>query len=192
MAAACLHMGGSHSLEQFINGVARDIEDPETQMTVWQRDQLTRSPKPARPKNDRNCGSAPTCASRRSAPAPTTLRFSITSASPRWISAYGGEDERESITPSTTIFTGTRISPTRDFVYGRALAQTVGTSVMRLADAEVLPFEFVNLADTVGEYRRTSKSCWPTKQEEIREQNQELEEGVFTATTIPGGRQSRR
>ena len=27
-------MAGSHSLEQFINGVARDIEDPETRMTV--------------------------------------------------------------------------------------------------------------------------------------------------------------
>ena len=26
-----LNMNGSHSLEQFINGVARDIEDPETQ-----------------------------------------------------------------------------------------------------------------------------------------------------------------
>jgi N-acetylated-alpha-linked acidic dipeptidase len=40
-----LNMGGSHSLEQFVNGVARDIEDPETSsrgMTVWQRAQLTR------------------------------------------------------------------------------------------------------------------------------------------------------
>ena len=35
-------MGGSHRLEQFINGVARDIEDPETKMTVWQRLQLSR------------------------------------------------------------------------------------------------------------------------------------------------------
>ena len=39
--AGCLTMGGSHSLEQFINGVARDIEDPETKMTVWKRAQLT-------------------------------------------------------------------------------------------------------------------------------------------------------
>src|SRR4030081_859388 len=36
-----LSMGGSHSLEQFINGVARDIEDPETKMTVWQRLKLS-------------------------------------------------------------------------------------------------------------------------------------------------------
>src|SRR5260370_11436817 len=37
-----LNMGGSHSLEQFVNGVARDIEDPETKMTVWQRAQLSK------------------------------------------------------------------------------------------------------------------------------------------------------
>ena len=35
-----LSMGGSHTLEKFINGVARDVEDPEKKITVWKRDQL--------------------------------------------------------------------------------------------------------------------------------------------------------
>src|SRR5207244_4250867 len=35
-----LDVGGSHSLEDFINDVARDIEDPETKLTVWKRAQL--------------------------------------------------------------------------------------------------------------------------------------------------------
>ena len=30
-------MEGSHVLEKFINGVARDIEDPETHLSVWKR-----------------------------------------------------------------------------------------------------------------------------------------------------------
>ncbi|HKP13193.1 MAG TPA: transferrin receptor-like dimerization domain-containing protein, partial [Blastocatellia bacterium] len=38
------------------------------------------------------------------------------------------------------------------FEHGRALAQTNGTIVMRLADADVLPFEFTNLAETLGRY----------------------------------------
>ena len=41
-----------------------------------------------------------------------------------------------------------------DFAYGRALAQTVGTAVIRLADADVLPFQFTHLADTVQTYVR--------------------------------------
>ncbi|MGH7523562.1 MAG: M28 family peptidase, partial [Gemmatimonadales bacterium] len=35
-----LGMSGSHVLERFINGVARDIDDPETHLSLWQRDQL--------------------------------------------------------------------------------------------------------------------------------------------------------
>ena len=35
-----LTMGGSHTLEAFINGVAHDIQDPEKKIPVWKRDQL--------------------------------------------------------------------------------------------------------------------------------------------------------
>ncbi len=32
-----LSMDGSHTLERFVNGVARDIQDPETKLSVLQR-----------------------------------------------------------------------------------------------------------------------------------------------------------
>ena len=35
-----LAASGSHTLEKFMNGVERDIEDPETKLTVWKRAQL--------------------------------------------------------------------------------------------------------------------------------------------------------
>src|SRR5205823_6414871 len=38
------------------------------------------------------------------------------------------------------------------FVYGRALAQAAGQAVMRLADADVLPFAFGTLAETAQRY----------------------------------------
>jgi N-acetylated-alpha-linked acidic dipeptidase len=38
------------------------------------------------------------------------------------------------------------------FEYGRALAQVNGTIVKRMADADVLPFEFTNLAETISGY----------------------------------------
>src|SRR5215471_4657606 len=37
-----LQASGSHTLEKFINGVARDVEDPETKTSVWKRLQLNR------------------------------------------------------------------------------------------------------------------------------------------------------
>jgi N-acetylated-alpha-linked acidic dipeptidase len=39
-----------------------------------------------------------------------------------------------------------------NFEYGRALVQAAGTATMRLADARILPFEFTNFAETVGNY----------------------------------------
>jgi N-acetylated-alpha-linked acidic dipeptidase len=39
-ARGFLFMGGSHALERFVNDVAKDVEDPETKLTVWQRHQL--------------------------------------------------------------------------------------------------------------------------------------------------------
>src|SRR6202162_2433348 len=35
-----LFAGGSHTLEKFMNGVARDIEDPEKKISIWKRSQL--------------------------------------------------------------------------------------------------------------------------------------------------------
>ncbi len=32
-----LGIGGSHTLEKFINGVARDVADPQTKLSVWER-----------------------------------------------------------------------------------------------------------------------------------------------------------
>jgi N-acetylated-alpha-linked acidic dipeptidase len=180
-----LNMGGSHSLEQFINGVARDIEDPETKMTVWQRAQLsaiaeaksTDDKKELRQRADLRIealGSGTDFTGFLDHLGIATLSL-----------AYGGEDEQgiyHSIYDD--FYWYTHFSDT-DFVYGRALAQTVGTSVMRLADAEVLPFDFVDFADTVEMYRKNLEKLLADKQEEIRERNQEIEEGMFKATFDP-------
>jgi len=72
-----------------------------------------------------------------------------------------------------------------DFIYGRALAQTGGTAVLRLADADLLPFEFGDFADTVQTYVKELKKLSEHMQEEIRERNREIEEGVFSATDDP-------
>jgi len=180
-----LNMGGSHSLEQFINGIARDIEDPETKMTVWQRAQLNA------------VAEAKSADARKELRQRADLRIEALGSGTDFTAyldhlgiaslnlGYGGEDEQgiyHSIYDD--FYWYTHFSDT-DFVYGRALAQTIGTSVMRLADAEVLPFDFVNFADTVETYTKNLGKLLADKQEEIRERNQELDEGMFKATFDP-------
>ena len=72
-----------------------------------------------------------------------------------------------------------------DFVYGRALAQTAGTAEMRMADADLLPFDFHGFADTIHVYVGEVKKLLKDKQTEVEETNKELDEGVFTATADP-------
>jgi N-acetylated-alpha-linked acidic dipeptidase len=180
-----LNMGGSHSLEQFINGIARDIEDPETQMTVWQRARLSK------------IAEAKSADERKELRQRGDLRIDALGSGTDFTAfidhlgiatlnlGYAGEDEQgiyHSIYDD--FYWYTHFSDT-DFVYGRALAQTVGTSVMRLADAEVLPFDFVNFADTVDMYTKNLEKLLADKQEEIRERNQELDDGMFKATFDP-------
>jgi N-acetylated-alpha-linked acidic dipeptidase len=72
-----------------------------------------------------------------------------------------------------------------DFTYGRALAQTVGTLVIRTADADVLPFQFTPLADTVQTYVRELQALLKDQQDSVRERNRQVEEGVFAAIADP-------
>ncbi|HUA15751.1 MAG TPA: M28 family metallopeptidase [Verrucomicrobiae bacterium] len=180
-----LSMGGSHSLEHFINGVARDIEDPETAMTVWQRLQLSR------------IADADSADERKELRQRADLRIDALGSGTDFTAfldhlgiatldlGYSGEDDQgiyHSIYDD--FYWYTHFSDT-NFVYGRALSQTAGTTVMRLADAEVLPFDFVNFADTIQKYTKDLQKLLADKQEEIRERDQELDEGVFKATLDP-------
>jgi N-acetylated-alpha-linked acidic dipeptidase len=180
-----LGMAGSHSLQRFINDVARDIDDPETKLSVWKRAQL------------RAIGDATAADRRREIRAEPDLRIGALGSGSDYTPflqhvgiaslnlGYGGEDGGgiyHSIYDDFTWYT--RFDDT-SFVYGRALAQTVGTAVLRLADAEVVPFEFTGQSATVSRYIKEVEKLLQDEQEQTAERNRQLEEGVFAATADP-------
>ena len=180
-----LNMSGSHSLERFINAVSRDIQDPETKMTAWKRDQLNEIAK------------AHTAEERKEIRQRGDLRIGALGSGSDWAAfldhdgiasldiGFGGESGGgiyHSIYDD--FYWYTHFSDT-DFVYGRALSQAGGTAMMRMADADLLPFNFSDFADTIHTYVREIEKLLKDKQESIQEQNRELEEGVFKATADP-------
>jgi N-acetylated-alpha-linked acidic dipeptidase len=179
-----LYMEGSHTLEKFMNGVARDITDAETGLPVWKRLQLRRIERgsqeqrqEARTRPDLRLGAL------GSGSDYTVFIDHLGVASLNL--GYGGEDGGgiyHSIYDDYYWYT--HFGDT-DFRYGRALAQTIGTAVMRLADAEVLPHDFTDLSDTVQRYTTEIEKLLKDKQEEARERDKEISEGVFTATMDP-------
>jgi N-acetylated-alpha-linked acidic dipeptidase len=180
-----LAVEGSHTLEKFSNDVAHDITDPETQLSAWKRSRL------------HEIANAKSADQRKEIRERADLRIPALGSGSDYTAflqhdgiaslniGFGGEDGGgiyHSIYDD--FYWYTHFSDT-DFVYGRALAQTGGTAVMRLADAELLPFEFGDFADTVEMYVKELKALAQKTHDEIRERNREIEEGLFKATDDP-------
>ncbi len=180
-----LGIEGSHTLEKFSNDIARDISDPETKITAWKRLQL------------REISSAKTPEQREEIRKRADLRIPALGSGSDYTAflqhdgvaalniGFGGEDDGGIYHSIYDDFYWYTNFSDKDFVYGRALAQTGGTAVMRLADADLLPFEFGDFADTVQTYLKELKSLSQKMQDDIRERNKEIEEGVFKATDDP-------
>lgn len=179
------NVAGSHTLEKFSNDVARDISDPETKISIWKRDRL------------REIADARTAEQREEIRKRADLRIPALGSGSDYTAflqhdgvaslnfGFGGEDGGgiyHSIYDDFYWFTN---FSDKDFVYGRALAQAGSTAVMRLADADLLPFEFADFADTVAMYLKELKALAQKSQDDIRERNREIEEGVFQATNDP-------
>ena len=179
-----LRVAGSHTLERFLNGVTRDIQDPESGLSVWKRQQLhlIGQAKPEDRKEARNradlrlgalgSGSDYTVFLDHLGVASLDLSFAGEDGGGIYHSIYDD------------FYWYTHFADT-DFRYGRALAQTVGTAVLRLAGAQLLPFEFTDFADTLHTYADQLKKLLKDKQDAVNERNREIEEGVFTATADP-------
>ena len=177
-----LDIEGSHSLEALANEVSLDIEDPVRKISAGKRARL------------KAIAAAKTPEERKEARERANLRISALGSGSDFTPflqhigvaslnmGFGGEDGGgvyHSIYDDFAWYT--RFADT-DFAYGRALAQTTGTMLMRLASADVLPFEFGALADTVAKYVREIQDLAREKREAAAERNQELAEGVFAAT----------
>src|ERR1035441_60511 len=73
----------------------------------------------------------------------------------------------------------------KDFVYGRALAQTAGVAVMRLADADLLPFDFDDFSEAVRRYVNEVRKLASDAREHTVERNRQINDGVFAAIEDP-------
>ena len=180
-----LGVSGSHTLEKFINGVARDIQDPEKGISVWKRSQLLQISR-ARSPEDR--------AELRHRP---DLRIGALGSGSDYTAfvdhlgiasldlGYGGEDGGGIYHSVYDDFYWYTHFSDKDFSYGNALAQTTGTAVLRIADTDLLPFDFGDFTDTIQRYLSEIKKLQTTMRDEVRERDKEIDEGVFSAVSDP-------
>ena len=179
------HAGGSHSLENFINSVVKDIDDPETKMSVWKRERLAarlrgtpESRTEAKSRADSRIGAL-------GSGSDFTVfidHLGIPSAN----LGYGGEDEGGGQYHSVydDFYYYTHFQDT-EFLYEKALAQTAGSMMMRMADADVIPYQFTDQADTIHTYVTEVKKLADTMRTQIKDRNADLADGVYKAAADP-------
>jgi N-acetylated-alpha-linked acidic dipeptidase len=179
-----LDVEGSHSLEKLVNSVARDIIDPEKNIPVANRLKARRLTsgdaeviKEVRTRADLRIGAL-------GSGSDYTAFIDHLGIASLNIGFYGEDEGGVYHSVYDDFYWYTHFSDT-DFVYGRALAQTAGTILMRFADADVLPYDFAAFADTMHRYVTEVKKLLSDKQEEIRDRNEAIDQHLYDAASDP-------
>jgi N-acetylated-alpha-linked acidic dipeptidase len=180
-----LGMGGSHSLEKFINEVARDVIDPQTNVSVRDRARALAVVRAA------------TDDARREARERSDLRIEALGSGsdytpflqhlgiPSLNLGFGGEDSGGSYHSIYDSITHFERFGDPGFRYGAALAKVGGLAVLRLAEASRLPMTAGPLADTVSRYIQEIGKLAENERTTIDEQNRKIRERSLQLASDP-------
>jgi len=173
-----LYAGGSHSLQHFFDGVANSITDPEKNVSVAER----------RKAKDIVNGNKEVSKQFELYPLGSGSDYTVF-LDHLGIAAmnigYGGEDnggEYHSIYDSYDNFVRFK-DP--GFVYGVVLSKTTGHSVLRMANAGVLPFDFTELSHKITTYTKELKELIKSMREKNENFNSNVKNNIYLLAADP-------
>lgn len=180
-----LEAGGSHTLERLVTQVARDVPDPERRVSVGERlraRQLANETDVEKRKEMRDrelirldaLGSG-------SDYTPFLQHLGIAALN----IGYGGEDGGGSYHSIYDSFDHYVRFGDPNFDYGITQAKTVGRLMLRLANADVLPFEYTTLANTLSRYVDEVSRLAETTRRDIEERNRFIRDNTLEIAADP-------
>lgn len=180
-----LYAEGSHALEPLMDEIAKTVIDPQTNVSVFERRKAS------------NALHASNTSAKEKALAEKELKLGAMGSGSDYSSfiqhagipalnlGYGGEGsggEYHSIYDSYYDFT-TFKDP--GFKYEVALAQTAGRAVLRMADADVLPFDFTHLYNTINGYAGELEKLLNDSRESTETENKIINSGDYKVGNDP-------
>ena len=188
-----LSLEGSHSLQRLVNDVSQSVKDPETGVTAGARMRAKmlvdgyEKGASERDKQDAKLAAAggdlPIGALGSGSDfTPFLQHLGIASLAIE----YGGESDQGGVYHSNyDSFDHYVRFGDPGFVYGIAEAQTVGHTVLRVADADVLPMQFGSFAETVGGYLTELHELTENKRKAAEELGKLLDQNAFGLASDP-------
>jgi N-acetylated-alpha-linked acidic dipeptidase len=141
---------GSHALETLVTEISKDVTDPQTKVSIFERSKANR------------VVSASGAKDKKEAMAKTTLTLGAMGSGSDYSSfiqhlgipsldlGYGGENEGGEYHSIYDSYDDYKRFKDPTFEYGVALSKTAGRAALRMADADLLPFDFRSLSKTVN------------------------------------------
>ncbi|MFD2144815.1 M28 family peptidase [Mucilaginibacter antarcticus] len=180
-----LSAGGSHALENFMGEIAESVIDPETNVTVAERKKANdlvnaSSVKAKKEVMDRKLDKLSALGS-----GSDFSSFLQHLGVPALNLGYGGEaggGDYHSINDSYAHYVRFK-DP--GFIYGALLAKTTGHIVLRMANADVLPFDFRSLYTTLNGYSKELIDLTSNLRETTAMQNQLVKSNAFKLAADP-------
>ncbi len=183
-ARGFLEADGSHTLERFINEVARAVEDPRKKVTLLERARASRvawgtaeERREARDRADLRIGALGS----GSDFTPFLQHLGVATLNIGFGGEYG-EGAYHSVYDSFDHFT--RFGDP-GFAYGTALVRVNGRAVTRLASADVLPMHFGAAADAIALYADEVIKLADEMREQTEEGNRRVKDGTWEAVSDP-------
>ena len=176
---------GSQSFELMVNQITHEMIDPETGKSVWDRQKAAQL-------TGRGRGAGAAVASERK-----TIEFGPAGSGSDYAGfidhlgvasiniGYGGEDRGGTYHSAYDTPWHWDQFADKDEVYGKLFAQTAGTIVMRIADAEIMPYSFNELGLTVNEYTTSLKNELKQLQTDSATRSRLLKSGGYVLANDP-------
>ena len=182
-----LSMGGSHSLEKFVNEVIRDVDDPVHDVSL---DNRLRSRMRVREHNSGTFGEG------RESERQDLRMYAMGAGSdytaflhhagvPALNMAFGGESGGGSYHSLYDTYEHYKRFSDGKFIYGTTLSKVNGRLVLRLSEADILPFRFVNMVDNIGKFVEQNKKLSEDIRKSTKSLNDLLDNNDFAISSNP-------
>jgi N-acetylated-alpha-linked acidic dipeptidase len=172
-----LEAGGSHTLEKFFDQITRVVNDPEKNVSIFERRKALEM---TNGKESMDYFSLDPLGS-GSDYSPFNQHLGVAAFN----LGFGGETPGGEYHTMYDSYTFYKRFKDPDFQYGITLIKVAGRTSLRLANAEILPFDFQHFAKTISKYIEEVTALADNLRKETVKENQLINEGFYELASNP-------
>ncbi|HWZ16094.1 MAG TPA: transferrin receptor-like dimerization domain-containing protein [Mucilaginibacter sp.] len=180
-----LGSGGSQALENFMDEITQNVTDPQTNASVFERKKARELVNASSVKDKKEIMERKVSPLESLGSGSDYSSFLQHLGIPTLDLGFGGEDGGGDYHSIYDSYDDYHRFKDRDFKYGVALSETAGHAILRMADADLLPFDFRYLQSTINKYVTEVSELADKMRENTAMENQLIKANDFALAADP-------